>query len=98
METNGRIDPITIDQVTAAGGVTSGHPSGVVSILGLDGLFTGRTDYSAAISSGNLFLEGGDSSGIGLWSAPLVIDLAPGVSWRRRTPGTACMSRSRVAI
>jgi hypothetical protein len=74
---NGPLLPITIDQVTAAGGVSSGHAAGVVRILGLNGVVNGRTDANAAIIGGNLFLEGGNTGGIGSSSVPLVIDLAP---------------------
>ena len=75
---SGPILPITIDGVTATGSPVGGHPDGVVRILGLDGILNGRTDANAAIRGGNLFLEGGNTGGIGASSAPLVIDLARG--------------------
>ena len=74
---SGPLLPITIHSVTAAGGA-AGHPDGVVRILGLNGLLSGRTDSQPAVVGGNLFLEGGDTGGIGSPSAPLVIDLAAG--------------------
>ena len=74
--TSGPRRPITIDRVTASGGV-GGHPTGVIRILGLNGIINGRTDSQPAILGGNLFLEGGNTGAIGSLSAPLVIDLAP---------------------
>ncbi len=72
----GPILPITIDHLIAQGGAV-GHPTGVTRILGLDGLLNGAAS-GINITSGNLFLEGGNTGGIGTSMAPLFIDLAPG--------------------
>ena len=66
----GALLPITLDLVTAGGGVSSGHPKGVVRILGLAGIVTGRTAGDININGGNLFLEGGDTGGIGTGLRP----------------------------
>ena len=72
----GPLLPITIDHIVAQGGAV-GHPTGVVRVLGLDGLINGAAS-GINITSGNLFLEGGNTGGIGTGIAPLTIDLAPG--------------------
>ena len=70
----GPILPITIDHLIAQGGAV-GHPTGVARILGLDGLLNGAAS-GINITSGDLFLEGGNTGGIGTSMAPLFIDLA----------------------
>ncbi|MFI5455223.1 MAG: beta strand repeat-containing protein [Isosphaerales bacterium] len=72
----GPLLPITIDHLTAQGGAM-GHPTGVTRVLGLDGLVNGAAS-GINITSGNLFLEGGNTGGIGTSMAPLYIDLATG--------------------
>ncbi len=75
---HGPILPIKIDHIVAKGGVSApSHPDGVVRVIGLDGLVNGATS-GINITSGNLFLEGGNTGGIGTSIAPLYIDLAPG--------------------
>ncbi|MFI5454966.1 MAG: dockerin type I domain-containing protein [Isosphaerales bacterium] len=69
--------PITLDLVTASGGSSSGHPDGVVRILGLAGIVNGQPAGGVNIIGGNLFLEGGNTGGIGTSLLPIVIDLAP---------------------
>ena len=69
--------PITLDLVTAQGGVSSGHPDGVVRILGLAGVVNGQPAGGINIIGGNLFLEGGNTGGIGTSLLPIVVDLAP---------------------
>ena len=73
----GALLPITLDLVTARGGVSSGHPDGVVRILGLAGIVNGQPAGGINIIGGNLFLEGGNTGGIGTSLLPIVIDLAP---------------------
>ncbi len=79
IEANGPVLPINIGQVTATGGVSSpAHPAGVVRILGLDGLTNDEPTGTRNVIGGDLFLEGGDTGGIGSSIAPIVIDLAVG--------------------
>jgi hypothetical protein len=73
----GALLPITLDQVTAQGGVSSGPADGVVRILGLDGIVSGAPAGDTNIEGGDLYLEGGNTGGIGTSLLPVVIDLAP---------------------
>ena len=75
---HGALLPITLDLVTAMGGVSSGHPDGVVRIQGLDGIANGQPAGGVNIIGGDLYLEGGNTGGIGTSALPIVIDLAPG--------------------
>jgi hypothetical protein len=63
--------------VTAQGGVSSGDPAGVVRILGLAGIASGQPAGGTNIKGGDLYLEGGNTGGIGTSLLPVVIDLAP---------------------
>ena len=93
--TNGPLLPITIDRVTASGGV-GGHPDGVVRILGLDGSSTAGP-IRPAIIGGNLFLEGGNTGGIGSLRPARDRPRTRRICWKRRTPRTASTSSRRAA-
>ncbi len=73
----GALLPITLDLVTANGGVSNGHPDGVVRILGLAGIVNAQPPGGVNIIGGDLYMEGGNTGGIGMSVLPIVIDLAP---------------------
>jgi mucin-19 len=73
---HGPLLPIKLDVLTAMGGVSVGHPEGVVRVLGLDGIVNAQPAFGINIVGGNLFLEGGNTGGIGTSALPIVIDLA----------------------
>ena len=75
---DGALEPIIFDQLIAQGGVSSGHADGVVRVQGLNGLINGAASGTTNILGGNLFLEGGNTGGIGTGLAPIIIDLAAG--------------------
>ena len=90
----GALLPITLDQVTAQGGVSSGHPDGVVRILGLDGVVNGQPGRGhqhrrAAISSwkGAIPAESVRACSRSSSTWP------PRHCWKKPTPSSACISR-----